>query len=230
MGALRSGDDAASGTLTRPQKSPAEGGKLRTQLPFLKLRTPALAGKKGRPGGCRPFEFGERTISLAPQSWSWRLRRRVQGKLELIVRKPEIKEVILCICILGRRDCYDYDVCGVVEVKMESYFGIVLNDVHHLNYEESTMSGKVLSLLATAALLASVGAANAEENAAAKAKGPVTLTDNQLDNVTAGAATNQVAFLMAISAADVSRLTAISNFTIGFLNGVPQPLSLLFTP
>jgi hypothetical protein len=113
---------------------------------------------------------------------------------------------------------------------MESYFGIVLNDVHHLNYGESTMSGKVLSLLATAALLASVGAANAEENAAAKAKGPVTLTDNQLDYVTAGAATNQVAFLLSVSTAELNRLLAISNFTIGFLNGVPQPLSLLFTP
>jgi hypothetical protein len=89
------------------------------------------------------------------------------------------------------------------------------------------MSGKFLSLVAAAALLASVGAANAAENAAAKAKGPVKLTDNQLDNVTAGAATNQVAFLMAISAADVSRLTAISNFTLGFLSGVPQPLPAL---
>ena len=89
------------------------------------------------------------------------------------------------------------------------------------------MSGKVLSLVAAAALLASVGAA---ENAAAKAKGPVTLTDNQLDTVTAGDAASQVAFLTAISAVDVSRLTAISNFTLGFLNGVPQPLSLLFTP
>jgi hypothetical protein len=88
------------------------------------------------------------------------------------------------------------------------------------------MGGKVLSLVAAAALLASVDAANAAENA----KGPVTLTDNQLDKVTAGAATNEVAFLTAISTADVNRLLAISNFTIGFLSGVPQPLSLLFTP
>ena len=88
------------------------------------------------------------------------------------------------------------------------------------------MSGKVLSLVAAAALLASVGAANAAENA----KGPVTLTDNQLDTVTAGDAASQTAFLLSVSTAELNRLVAISNFTIGFLNGVPQPLSLLFTP
>ena len=92
------------------------------------------------------------------------------------------------------------------------------------------MSGKVLSLVAAATLLASVGVANAAENAAAKSKGPVTLTDNQLDTVTAGDAASQVAFLTAISAVDVSRLTAISNFTLGFLSGVPQPLPQIFTP
>ena len=90
------------------------------------------------------------------------------------------------------------------------------------------MSGKFLSLVAAAALLASVGVANAAENAAAKAKGPVTLTDNQLDTVTAGDAASQVAFLMAISTADVNRLTAISNFTIGFLSGTFNPF--LVTP
>jgi hypothetical protein len=68
------------------------------------------------------------------------------------------------------------------------------------------------------------------ENAAAKAKGPVTLTDNQLDTVTAGDAASQTAFLLSVSTAELNRLLAISNFTIGFLNGVPQPLSLLFTP
>lgn len=65
VGALRSGDDAASGTLTRPQKSPAEGGKLRTQLPFLKLRPPALAGKKGRPEATGPS-------SLERELFHWR--------------------------------------------------------------------------------------------------------------------------------------------------------------
>jgi pimeloyl-ACP methyl ester carboxylesterase len=36
------------------------------------------------------------------------------------------KEVTLC-SILGRRDCYDYDLRDVVEEKMGSYFGFVLN-------------------------------------------------------------------------------------------------------
>ena len=82
------------------------------------------------------------------------------------------------------------------------------------------MSGKVLSLVAAAALLASVGAANA--------KGPVTLTDNQLDKVTAGAT---AAGLLANSTASLNRmlanansttslnnLLAISNQTVGFLS------------
>ena len=50
------------------------------------------------------------------------------------------------------------------------------------------MRGKVLSLVAAAALLASVGAANAP----ADAKGRVTLTDNQLDKVTAGATAGRI--------------------------------------
>jgi hypothetical protein len=92
------------------------------------------------------------------------------------------------------------------------------------------MRSKAVGLVAAAALLASVGIANAADHATANAKGPVKLTDNQLDKVTAGDATSQVAFLTAISAGDVSRLTAISNFTLGFLNGVPQPLPQIFTP
>ena len=55
------------------------------------------------------------------------------------------------------------------------------------------MRRRVVSLVAAAALLASVGAADAAENAAAKAKGPVTLTDNQLDTVTAGDAASLLA-------------------------------------
>jgi hypothetical protein len=90
------------------------------------------------------------------------------------------------------------------------------------------MSSKVLGLVAAAALLASVGVANAEENAAAKAKGPVTLTDNQLDTVTAGDAASQTAFLVATSTAELNRLLAISNFTIGFLSGTFNPF--LVTP
>ena len=63
-----------------------------------------------------------------------------------------------------------------------------------------------LSLVAAAALLASVGAANAADHATAnaananaadhapaKVKGPVTLTDNQLDTVTAGDAASLLA-------------------------------------
>jgi hypothetical protein len=86
------------------------------------------------------------------------------------------------------------------------------------------MRGKVLSLVAAAALLASVGAANAPANA----KGPVTLTDNQLDKVTAGAtAADILAFSTATlnnlvanshSAAPLNNLMAISSQTVGFLS------------
>jgi hypothetical protein len=61
------------------------------------------------------------------------------------------------------------------------------------------MRDKVLGLVAAAALLASVGGAYA--------KGPVTLTDGQLDTVTAGD--------------QLDSLLAITNFTIAFLSGVP---------
>jgi hypothetical protein len=74
------------------------------------------------------------------------------------------------------------------------------------------MRGNVLSLVAAAALLASVGVANA--------KGPVNLTDDQLDKVTAGAtAADQTAFLLANSTATLNRLLTISNATISFLSG-----------
>jgi hypothetical protein len=49
---------------------------------------------------------------------------------------------------------------------------------------EVTMSGKILGLVAAAALLASVGLANAKD--------PVKLTDGQLDKVTAGADVTQI--------------------------------------
>jgi hypothetical protein len=92
-----------------------------------------------------------------------------------------------------------------------------------LDIGESTMPDKVLSVLAAAMLLASVGVANAKD-----AKGPVELKDVQLDKVTAGAsAANQTASLLATSTATLNRLVTISNFTVGFLNGVPQaPLPL----
>ena len=86
------------------------------------------------------------------------------------------------------------------------------------------MRGKVLSLAAAAAMLASVGAANAPANA----KGPVTLTDNQLDNVTAGATAadilaNSTASLNSIvananSPAAFNNLLAITAQTVGFLS------------
>jgi hypothetical protein len=65
------------------------------------------------------------------------------------------------------------------------------------------------------------------ENAAAKAKRPVTLTDSQLDMVTAGAtATNQTAFLLANSTATLNRLLTISNFTVSFLSGSFNPFAV----
>jgi hypothetical protein len=86
------------------------------------------------------------------------------------------------------------------------------------------MRGKVFSLVAAAALLASVGAANAPANA----KDPVTLTDNQLDKVTAGAtAADILAFSTATlnnlvansnSPAQLNNLMAISAQTVGFLS------------
>jgi hypothetical protein len=87
------------------------------------------------------------------------------------------------------------------------------------------MRGKVLSWVAAAAVLVSVGAANAPANA----KGPVTLTDNQLDKVTAGAtAADLLAFSTATlnnllansnSTSPLNNLMAISSQTVGFLNG-----------
>ena len=70
-----------------------------------------------------------------------------------------------------------------------------------------------------------VGAANAAETA----KGPVTLTDNQLDKVTAGATAadilaNSTASLNSIlananSTTPLNNLLGISNQTVGFLGG-----------
>jgi hypothetical protein len=89
------------------------------------------------------------------------------------------------------------------------------------------MRYKVLSAVAAAALLASVGVANAHD-----AKGAVELKDVQLDKVTAGdASTSETASLLASSTATLNRLITISNWTVGFLNGVPQaPLPLSAFP
>ena len=96
------------------------------------------------------------------------------------------------------------------------------------------MRSRVVGLVAAAALLASVGIANAAD-ATANAKGPVKLTDNQLDKVTAGAmaanpltAAEILAFSTATlnnvlananSAAALNNLLAITNQTVGFLSG-----------
>ena len=78
------------------------------------------------------------------------------------------------------------------------------------------MRGRVFSLVAAAALLASGGAANAPANA----KGPVKLTDGQLDNVTAGgnpalagavATAGALNFAGAINTAVGANLTAAAN-------------------
>src|SRR5882672_4952202 len=61
-----------------------------------------------------------------------------------------------------------------------------------LNYGESTMSRKVVGLVAAAALLASVGIANAE--------GPVKLTDGQLDKITAGASPTSASLAASLAA------------------------------
>jgi hypothetical protein len=60
------------------------------------------------------------------------------------------------------------------------------------------MHGKIVGLVAAAALLASVGIANA--------KGPVTLTDGQLDKITAG--DSQTSATLAASTAQLNALLA----------------------
>jgi hypothetical protein len=82
------------------------------------------------------------------------------------------------------------------------------------------MRSKVVSLVAAAALLASGGIANAADHATANAKGPVNLTDVQLDNVTAGgnpalaagvATAGALNFAGAINTAVAANLTAAAN-------------------
>jgi len=53
------------------------------------------------------------------------------------------------------------------------------------------MHGKVVGLVAAVALLASVGIANA--------KGPVTLTDGQLDDITAGASATSASLAASVA-------------------------------
>jgi hypothetical protein len=68
------------------------------------------------------------------------------------------------------------------------------------------MRGKVVGLVAGAALLASVGIANA--------KGPVQLTDGQLDKITAG----DSASILASSTQLLNTLVATSTNTVVTLN------------
>ena len=79
------------------------------------------------------------------------------------------------------------------------------------------MRGKVVGLVAGAALLASVGIANA--------KGPVQLTDAQLDKITAGdsasilaSSTQLLNTLVATSTNTVVTLNAFTNNTLNFFN------------
>jgi len=81
------------------------------------------------------------------------------------------------------------------------------------------MRGKVVGLVAGAALLAPVGITNAN------AKGPVQLTDAQLDKITAGdsasipaSSTQLLNTLVATSTNTVVALSAFTNNTLNFYN------------
>jgi hypothetical protein len=75
------------------------------------------------------------------------------------------------------------------------------------------MRSRVVGLMTATALLASVGIANAADHAtAANAKGPVKLTDNQLDKVTAGGALDGLmAAVNANVAADLAFTASLVN-------------------
>jgi hypothetical protein len=77
------------------------------------------------------------------------------------------------------------------------------------------MHGKVVGLVAAAALLASVGIANA--------KGPVKLTDDQLDKITAGASASSInasstQLLNSLVTASTNTVVALNTLTTNFLN------------
>jgi len=76
------------------------------------------------------------------------------------------------------------------------------------------MSSSVVGLVAAVALLASVGIANA--------KGPVTLTDGQLDKITAGDSASILAsstqLLNTLVATSTNTVVALSGFTTNSLN------------
>jgi hypothetical protein len=77
------------------------------------------------------------------------------------------------------------------------------------------MSSSVVGLVAAVALLASVGIANA--------KGPVTLTDGQLDKITAGDSASSTlasstALLNTLLAANTNAVVALNGLTTNSLN------------
>jgi hypothetical protein len=92
------------------------------------------------------------------------------------------------------------------------------------------MRSRVVGLVTAAALLSSVGIASAADDATANAKGPVTLTDNQLDKVTAGAT---AADILAFSTATLNNLVANANSTTPLNNLLAitaQTVAFLSTP
>jgi hypothetical protein len=70
---------------------------------------------------------------------------------------------------------------------------------------EVTMKGKLLSLVAAVALLASIGVANAKE--------PVKLSDGQLDKVTAGAFNVQIPTAAALVANGAGGRGGVNQFS-----------------
>jgi hypothetical protein len=83
---------------------------------------------------------------------------------------------------------------------------------------EGTMSGKLLGIVAAAALLVSVGMANAKD--------PVKLTDHQLDKVTAGASVTQVPVAAAIFANGAGGAGGVNQFSPSTAT-VTQPITNL---
>jgi hypothetical protein len=70
---------------------------------------------------------------------------------------------------------------------------------------EDTMSGKLLGLAAAAALLVSIGVANAKD--------PVKLTEGQLDKVTAGATNNLIPVNAALFANGTNGTGGVNQFS-----------------
>jgi len=83
---------------------------------------------------------------------------------------------------------------------------------------EGTMSGKLLGIVAAAALLVSVGMANAKD--------PVKLTDHLLDKVTAGASVTQVPVAAAIFANGAGGAGGVKQFSPSTAT-VTQPITNL---